>query len=90
MLVLLCIASLGMILSRCIRVVADSVVSFLWLRSCLPLFPSSTLDTFRPGGSSFGVTSVCLFIQFVRFSWLVYWGGGGLPFPLPHFVRTLL
>ena len=33
------------------------------------------------GDSSFGVISFCLFIQFMRFSQQVYWGG--LPFPPP-------
>jgi len=35
------------------------------------------------GDSSFSVISFCLFIQFMRFSQQVYWGG--LPFPPPIF-----
>ena len=45
---------------------------------------------FNLGGSPSGVTSFCLFIQFMEFSWPGYWSG--LPFPSsrgPHFVRTL-
>ena len=44
-------------------------------------FPSSILDTFRPGVLIFGVISFWPFIQFMQFSWQVYWGG--LPFPPP-------
>ena len=60
------------------------------ISSCLPLLPSSILDTFQPGGLPSGVTSFCLFILFMGFSWQEYWSG--LPFPSssgPHFVRTL-
>ena len=39
------------------------------------LFPSSLLDNFRPGDSSFGVISFWPIIQFLRFSQQVYWGG---------------
>ena len=39
------------------------------------LFPSSILDIFRPGGLIFGVIPLWPFIQFMRFSWQVYWGG---------------
>ena len=38
------------------------------------LFPSSLLDNFRPGDSSFGVISLWPVIQFLRFSQQVYWG----------------
>ena len=62
------------------------------ISSCPPLFPSSILDTFQPGGSPSGVTSFCLSWQeyWSWFSWQEYWSG--LPFPSsngPHFVRTL-
>ena len=52
--------------------------------SCLPLFPSSLLDTFRPGRLIFGVISFCLFIHFMGFSRRVYWSG--VPFlpPVDH------
>ena len=45
------------------------------------LFPSSILDSFKPGDSSFGVISFCSFIQFMRISRQVHWGD--LPFPPP-------
>ena len=44
-----------------------------------PLFPSSILDTYQPGGSSVSVVSFCLFIR--GFSRQEYWSG--LPFPPP-------
>ena len=51
------------------------------ISNCPPFFPSSTLDTFQHEGLSFGVTSFCLFIQFMGFSRQEYWSG--LPFPPP-------
>ena len=51
------------------------------ISSCPLLFPSSILDTSDLGGSCFSVLYFCLFIQFMRFSWQVYWGG--LPFVPP-------
>ena len=70
----------------------------LWLRpfilsegisSCPSLFPSSKFDTFWPGGLIFGVISFCLFIQFMRFSWQVSWGGLPLPPPVDHILSEL-
>ena len=51
------------------------------LVNCPPLFPSSIMDTFQPGGSLSSVTSFCLFILFMVFSWQGYWSG--LPFSPP-------
>ena len=51
------------------------------ISNCPPSFLSSILDTFQTGDSSFSVISLCPFMQFMGFSWQVYWGG--LPFPLP-------
>ena len=52
--------------------------------SCLPLFPSSILDTFQPGRLIFGVISFPFFIHFMAFSQLVY--RSGMPFlpPVDH------
>ena len=55
---------------------------FLWLlvvplcSSPVAYWASSDL-----GDSSLGIKVFCPFIQFMRFSWQVYWGG--LPFPPP-------
>ena len=46
--------------------------------------PSSLLDTFWPGGSSFGVISFCLFLQFMGFSQLLYWSVSPFPPPVDH------
>ena len=40
-------------------------------------------------GSSFGVISFCLFIQFMEFSWYIYWGVCHSLLHGSHFVRTL-
>ena len=61
---------------------------FIISGSCLPLFPSSKLDTFSVGDLSFSVTSFCLFRQFLRYKWQVYWNG--LPFPpMDHILSEL-
>ena len=49
--------------------------------NCPLLFPSRILDTFQPGGSSFGITSFYLYILFMRSSRQEY--PSGLPFPSP-------
>ena len=74
-------------------------MSFLLWPSCflLPvaisssplLFPSSILDTFRPGGLIFGVVSFCPFIEVLRFSQQVYWGGLPFPSPVNHIMSEL-
>ena len=46
-----------------------------------PLFSSSILGTYWPGGSSFSVISFCLFILFMGFSRQECWSD--LPFPSP-------
>ena len=51
------------------------------ISNCLPLFPSSILDTSDLGGSSSGVISFCLFILPKGFSEQEYWSG--LPSPPP-------
>ena len=51
------------------------------ISNCPPLFPSSIMDTFQPGGSLSSVTFFCLFILFMVFSWQEYWSG--LPFSPP-------
>ena len=48
------------------------------------LFPSSILDTFRPGGRIFWCHIFCPFIQLMRFSQQVYWGGLSFPPPADH------
>ena len=63
-----------------------------WLNniSFSPLpFPSSTLDTFRPGGFIFWRHIFLSFIQFVRFSRQVYWGGLPFPHPVDHILSEL-
>ena len=40
-------------------------------------------------GSSFGVRSFCLFIQFIGFSWLVYWSGMPFPPPVDHILSEI-
>ena len=75
-------------------------VSFLLWPSCFilsgtlssspPLFPSSILDTFRPGGLIFGVIYFGSSTQFMKFSWQIYWGWFTIPFSSrSHFARTL-
>ena len=41
------------------------------------------------GDSSFSVISFCLFIQFMRFSWQVYWGGWPFLSPEDHILSEL-
>ena len=53
------------------------------------LFPSSILATFQPGELSFGVTSFCPFIQFMRFSGQVYWGSLAFPPPVDYILSEL-
>ena len=43
----------------------------------------------HPRDSSFGVISFWLFIQFMRFSWQVYWDGLPFPSPVDHFLSEL-
>ena len=53
---------------------------------------SSTIAYWTPsdlGDSFFGVISFCLFIQFMRFSWQVYWGGLPFPPPVDHVLSEL-
>ena len=49
-----------------------------------PLFPSSILDTYWPGDSSFSVISFCLFILFMGFSRQECWSGLSFPSPVDH------
>ena len=62
----------------------------LWLAASLSLelfvlflgsYPVVYWTPSNLGGLSFGVISFCLFIQFMGFSWQVYWSS--LPFPPP-------
>ena len=53
------------------------------------LFPSSILDTFRPGGLNFGVISFCPFKEVMRFSQQVYWGSLPFPPPVNHILSEL-
>ena len=48
------------------------------ISNCPPLFPSSILDTFQPGGLNFQCLIVLPFIFFTKFSQQKYWSG--LPF----------
>ena len=57
--------------------------------NCPPLFPSSILDTFLPGGGSSGVISFCLFITSIRFSRQEYWSGLPTPPPVGHLLSEL-
>ena len=41
------------------------------------------------GDSSFSVISFCPFIQFMRFSWQVHWGGLPSPPPVDHILSEL-
>ena len=43
----------------------------------------------HPRDSSFGVISFWPFIQFMRFSWQVYWDGLPFPSPVHHFLSEL-
>ena len=56
---------------------------------CPPLFLSSILDTFQPGGSSSGVISVCLFIQSIGFFRQEYSSGLSFPSPVDHILSEL-
>ena len=55
--------------------------------------PSSPVAYWTPSnlgwGSSFGVVSFCLFIQFMGFSQLVYWGSVPFPPPMDHILSEL-
>ena len=51
-----------------------------------PIAYWTTLDL---RGSSFGVRSFCLFIQFIGFSQLVYWSGLPFPSPVDHILSEI-
>ena len=53
------------------------------------LFPSSVLDTFRPGGHIFRCHIFWPFIQFIRFSQQGFWGGLPFPPPVGHILSEL-
>ena len=59
--------------------------------NCPLLFPSSILDTFRPGGliSPGRVISFCLFMLFMGFQRQEYWSGLPLPSPVDHILSEL-
>ena len=59
------------------------------ITNCPPLFPSSVLDTFWPGGIIFCVLSFCFFIVFMGFSWQEYWSGLPLSPPVDHNLSEL-
>ena len=54
------------------------------INNCPPFFPSSILDTFRPGGSSYSVKSFYLFILFMGFSQQECWSALAFPPPVDH------
>ena len=56
------------------------------------LLHSSPVAYWTPSGlgeSSFGIVSFRLFMQFIRFSWQVYWGGLPFPPPVDHVLSEL-
>ena len=57
--------------------------------NCPLLFPSRILDTFWPGGSSFGMISFYLYILFMRSSGQEYWSGLPFPSPVDHVLLEL-
>ena len=59
------------------------------ISNCPLLFPSGVLDTFWPGGSSFGVMSFYLFIFSMGFSRQEYWSGLTFPFLVNHVLSEL-
>ena len=67
----------------------------LWLsffipsQAISPLYSSSILDTYWPGGSSFSVIFFCPFIQFMGFSRQECWSGLLFPFPVGHVYSEL-
>ena len=60
-----------------------SATSFFWklLATALCSSPVAFWTPSNLGDSSFSVVSLCLFIQFMWFSWQIYWDS--LPFPPP-------
>ena len=55
--------------------------AFFFLELLVVVLHSSPLDTFQPGRLSVWCHIFFSFMQFMRFSWQLYWGG--LPFPPP-------
>ena len=52
-------------------------------------FPVAYWTPSNLGDSSFSVRTFCLFTQFMRFSWQVYWGGLPFPPPVDHVLSEL-
>ena len=52
-------------------------------------FPAAYWRPSNLGDSSFSVISFCPFIQFMGFSWLVYWSGLPFPPPIDHVLSEL-
>ena len=52
-------------------------------------FPAAYWMPSNLGDSSFSVISFSLFIQFMGFSWLVYWSGLPFPSPMDHVLSEL-
>ena len=57
--------------------------------SHLQSFPAAYWRPSNLGDSSFSVISFCPCIQFMRFSWLVYWSGLPFPPPMDHVLSEL-
>ena len=54
-----------------------------------PLFPRSILGAFWSGRLIFQGHIFCLFVQFMEFSWQVYWSGFPVPPPVDHILSEL-
>ena len=59
------------------------------IRNCPPLFPSSILDTFWPGGLIFWCHIFLPFHTVLGVSWLEYWSGLPFPPPVEHVLSEL-
>ena len=59
------------------------------INNCPPLFPSSILDNFQPGGWSSSVITFCTFILSMRFSRQQYWSGLQVLPPVDHVLSEL-
>ena len=77
------------------RHIHNCVSFLLWLSIFIPpevispLFSTSILDTYWPGGLSFSIVSFCLFILFMGFSCLECWSGLPFPSPVDHVLSDL-
>ena len=57
---------------------------FILSEAIYPLFPSSILGTYQPGGLIFQCHTFCLFILFMGFTRQENWSGLPLPSPVDH------